>query len=229
MAIVKKYKVEVVAIENKIQGVYTLELKSLSGKFKYLPGQFLHLALDEYDPSGAWPDSRCFSVQTSPTEENLKITYSAKGEFTHKMASSIYVGRQMDIKLPFGEIFQQTHSKGNVVFIAGGTGVTPFLSLFTDPSFSQYLNPKLYFGIRNEAFHLYEREFNCAKAINPSLTIDVVNEQLDGILNIEKIFKGNGTGSVYFVSGPPKMISLFKNSLIEFGVEGHLVLTDDWE
>jgi len=229
MAIVKKYKVEVVSIENKIQDVYTLEFKSLSGRFKYLPGQFLHLALDEYDPSGAWPESRCFSVQTSPAEENLKITYSAKGDFTRRMADTISLGKVLDIKLPFGEIFQQDHPKTNVVFIAGGTGITPFLSLFTDPSFENYKNAKLYFGIRNESFHLYKEEFERAQKINSSLICSVINEQIDGILNIKKIFEENGSYSVYFISGPPKMISSFKKSLIEFGVRSSLVLTDDWE
>ena len=66
MAIVKKYLAEVVHIENKVEGTYTVEFKSLSGPFKYLSGQFLHLALDEYDPSSGWPESRCFSMQSSP-------------------------------------------------------------------------------------------------------------------------------------------------------------------
>ena len=62
MALVKKYLAEVVSIDNTIDGLYTLELKSLSKPFKYYPGQFLHFALDEYDPSGIWPESRCFSM-----------------------------------------------------------------------------------------------------------------------------------------------------------------------
>jgi hypothetical protein len=44
-------------------------------KFKFAPEEFLHMALDEYDPSGALPESRRFSIQTVP-EENIKITYT---------------------------------------------------------------------------------------------------------------------------------------------------------
>jgi ferredoxin-NADP reductase len=48
--IIKKYRVRVSSIINPLEGVYTLEFESLNGKFKYAPGQFLHLALDaEYD------------------------------------------------------------------------------------------------------------------------------------------------------------------------------------
>ncbi|MDO9340155.1 MAG: hypothetical protein Q7T72_06460, partial [Bacteroidales bacterium] len=66
---IKKYPAQVLAIHNHIAGVYTLELKSLGKPFKYAPGQFLHLAIDEYDPSGQWPESRCFSMQSNPDEE----------------------------------------------------------------------------------------------------------------------------------------------------------------
>ena len=71
---IKKYPAQVVAIHNPIEGVYTLELESMGKPFKYDVGQFLHLAIDEYDPSGQWPESRCFSIQTSPSEETIKIT-----------------------------------------------------------------------------------------------------------------------------------------------------------
>ena len=56
MAIVKKYPARVLSVSNNIQGVYTLEIESLGKPFKYEPGQFLHLALDEYDPTGQWPE-----------------------------------------------------------------------------------------------------------------------------------------------------------------------------
>ena len=33
---------------------------------RFRPGQFLHLALDGYDPAGHWPDSRVFSIASPP-------------------------------------------------------------------------------------------------------------------------------------------------------------------
>ncbi|MDR1115534.1 MAG: hypothetical protein LBL33_05205, partial [Tannerella sp.] len=90
----KKYQTEIVSIQNPIAGVYTLEFSS-SKKFRYAPGEFLHLALDEYDPSGAWPESRCFSIQTAPDEENIKITYAVKGRFTQRMEKELFVGKSV--------------------------------------------------------------------------------------------------------------------------------------
>jgi len=128
----KKYKSELINILNPFEGIYTLEFESLNGKYKYHPGQFLHIALDEeYDGSGQWPDSRCFSMQSNPNEETIKITYAVKGEFTRQMEQQLKVGTEVWLKLPYGDLFTQPHNKTNTVFIAGGTGITPFLSLFT--------------------------------------------------------------------------------------------------
>lgn len=227
--IVKKYKAELIAIENIGNNVYTLELQSKSGRFKFLPGQFLHLALDEYDPSEPWPESRCFSIQTSPERNNIKITYVVKGVFTSRMSQELVIGKILDLKLPFGELFQSEHVKENAVFIAGGTGITPFLSLFTDTSFKDYINPVLYFGYRDESQDVYNQDFAMADAINTSLKIVKQNQEISGFLNIETILNHNLNASCFFISGPQIMIKNFKAFLLSNGINQHQIITDDWE
>src|SRR5664280_2881442 len=166
----KKYLSRVVSIKNHFEGIYTLEFESLNGKFKYHPGQFLHLAIDsQYDGSDQWPESRCFSMQSNPLEPTIKITYSVKGKFTRNMVNTIKVGSEVWLKLPYGDLFTQEHNKVNTVFIAGGTGITPFLSLFTDSSFVAYEKPVLYAGFRCEEMNLYFEQIETARKINPSL------------------------------------------------------------
>lgn len=230
MAIIKKYRAEVTRVINRGEGVYTIELKPPERTFKYSPGQFLHIALDEdYDGSGQWPDSRCFSMQSHPDEETLKITYAVKGIFTRQMEQTLQEGLLVWLKMPYGDLFNQEHNKQGTVFIAGGTGITPFLSLFTHGSFAGYHNPVLYLGLRNERYHFYKKELKQAQAINPSLQVHIVYQDSEGVLDIEKILKENGGDVPYFISGPPAMIKAFKNRLVENGVPAAQVLTDDWE
>lgn len=229
MSQVKKYKAEIISVINPIDNIYTVELKSLNGKFKYLPGQFLHLALDEYDPSLGWPESRCFSMQSSPSNEFIKITFSEKGCFTARMVKELSIGKIIDLKLPYGELFQQEHSKEKVVFIAGGTGITPFLSAFNDPSFAEYNSPILYLGVRKQNYNLYDKELALAKKINRTLSVNIKNQELEGILDIDRIFYENGVGSIYFISGPQTMITKFRSRLLELGIQEDSVKTDEWE
>lgn len=229
MANVKKYLAEVVSFKNHFENVYSAEFRSLSGKYRYLPGQFLHLALDEYDPSCGWPESRCFSIQSSPADENIMITFSVKGKFTATMANELNLGKIVNLKLPYGELFQQEHSKERTVFIAGGTGVTPFLSLFSDPVFSEYKNPKLYFGLREEKLNIYEKFLENAIKMNPGLKIIIRYQDQNGIFQINDIQIENGPGSSYFISGPQIMISAFKSGLLSAGVPESNIKSDDWQ
>lgn len=229
MAVVKKYLATVSQIKNPIPGIYTVSFEFEKGGFKFKPGQFLHLTLDEYDPSAAWPESRCFSMQTSPQEEIIKITYAVKGRYTARMEKELKAGSKIWIKLPFGDLFTLDHSLKNCVFIAGGTGITPFLSLFTDDTFNSYKNPSLYFGAKSKDYNLYSGALSQAGKINPGFKVNTIYEDSEGILDIEKIFNENRTLSTYFISGPPLMIKSFRIFLIAQKVDESRIKTDEWE
>lgn len=224
----KKYKSTVVSISNPFSGIYTIEFAPEKGKYKYHPGQFLHIALDEdYDGSSQWPDSRCFSMQSNPNEETIRITYAVKGDFTKQMERQLTVGSEVWLKLPYGDLFTQPHNKTNTVFIAGGTGITPYLSLFTHESFNEYVNPKIYLGFRSADFNIYNDELS--RSCNSNSFVQLYFQDEIGVIDINQIFNDNGIDSNYFISGPPSMIKAFKQTLIENGVPTASVLTDDWE
>lgn len=227
MAIIKKYPSKIVSIQNYIEGVYTLEIESFDKPFNYLPGQFLHFSLDHYDPSIQWPESRCFSIQSNLESKNIKITYAVKGEFTKQMEQKLSIGTEVWLKLPYGDLFTRSHNKTNTVFISGGTGITPFLSLFTHKSFNEYLNPRIYLGFRSKKYNIYDEEID--NSYNTSKIIKYFYENIDGILDIKEIYSKNGTLCDYFISGPPMMIGQFKKALIGNGLPSNRIFTDDWE
>ncbi|MFA5859476.1 MAG: FAD-dependent oxidoreductase [Elusimicrobiota bacterium] len=229
MALIKKYKSIVSNIEQPFTDIYVVTFKSIEKPYRYLPGQFLHLTLDSYDPSCAWPDSRCFSMQTSQDDEVIKITYSVKGKYTKRMAQELAAGKQVWLKLPYGELFTKQHQKKDAVFIAGGTGVTPYLSLFTNTMFAEYINPKLYLGVREKRCFIYGVELEKAVGVNPGFSYDIIYQDTAGILSINKMFAEHGKAAMYFISGPPGMIKCFKAFLFDNGVSQESVRTDDWE
>jgi len=129
------------------------------------------------------------------------------------------------LKMPYGDFFQQPHNKTNTVFIAGGTGITPFLSLFNHQTFNEYSNPQIYLGFRSLSYNSYKSELKILK----QLSLKIFYEDIDGIIDINTIFTENGINSNYFISGPPAMIKTFKERLIISGVLQSNIKTDDWE
>jgi ferredoxin-NADP reductase len=224
----KKYKAQVVSVENPLEGIYTIEFTPERGKFKYKPGQFLHLAIDpDYDGVGQWPDSRCFSMQSSPEESAIRITYAVKGPFTKSMQNFLKTGMRVWLKMAYGDLFTQTHLKENTVFIAGGTGITPFLSLFGHSDFEFYEDPRIYLGFKSKSYNIYNDQI--LKVKNQSAFIRYYYEDQDGILDIDNIFEQNGSLRHYFISGPPMMIRTFRKKLMIHGVDPVNIKTDDWE
>ena len=144
------------------------------------------------------------------------------------MANELKVREKVWLKLPYGNIFQKTDAKNNCVFIAGGTGVTPFLSLFNHSTFKKYVNPKLYLGFRTKEYNIFHNEIEKAKQNNPEFVVHLFYEDIDGMLNIEKIYNDN-KNTIYFISGPPIMIKNFKNYLVQKGINDSKIITDDWE
>lgn len=228
MAIIRKYRAKVVTMRSLLPEIYLLELKSTDKTFQYFPGQFLHLAIDEgYDGIGQWPESRCFSMQSSPDEDTIRITFAVKGRFTNNMVQKISVGSELWLKLPYGNLFHRPHSKVKTVFIAGGTGITPFLSLFKHNYFTHYIDPVIYLGFRSRRYNFYEDDIERIK--NNSSKIRYYYQDQDGSLDIQNIFAQNPIDSSYFISGPPDMIKSFEIFLRSNGVHSSNVLTDDWE
>ncbi len=118
MSLARKIRCAVSAISAHGGGVYTVDLQPASPLPAFRPGQFLHLTVDEYDPSSFWPESRVFSIASAPQERSLiRICYSVKGRYTTKMEQVLKVGGEVWIKLPFGEFF--IDDAADAVLLAG--------------------------------------------------------------------------------------------------------------
>jgi ferredoxin-NADP reductase len=231
MALVRKHRSRVAGLRSLLPDVFSVALESQDRTFQYRPGQFLHLALDPYDPARPWPESRCFSIQTAPSQgaRVLEITFATKGAFTRRMAAELSPGHEVWVKLPYGDLFEADWSQHPCVFVAGGTGVTPFLSLFLDQSFARFARASLHLGVRNPSYHVFADELAKVQKAHPGFSVEITHEESQGHIPIERVFEKNGSAAVYFLSGPAAMIRGFRQRLLALGVPAEHVRSDDWE
>jgi len=121
----QKLRCRVIEIQAHGEQIYSLFLQPESPAPRFLPGQFLHLALDEYTAGDFWPESRTFSIASAPAERQLlRITYAVKGNFTTRMEAELHAGSQVWVKMPYGEFTIQGGQ--DTCLLAGGTGITAF-------------------------------------------------------------------------------------------------------
>ncbi len=99
----------------------------LEEKFKYRPGQFLTLRIPHVDD---WLP-RCYSLSSSPfADENLRVTVKRVdgGRGSNWLCDQIKPGDVLQILPPSGA-FVPKSLDGDFLLLAGGSGVTPVLSI----------------------------------------------------------------------------------------------------
>jgi len=222
--------------------VYGIKLRVPRAYTRFRPGQFTHLSVEPYDPSdGYWPESRVFSLASQPNTETVRLVFSVKGRYTERIRETLHVGFRCWLKLPYGDFSVEKGIKPHqpIVLIAGGTGVTPFIPYLLDEG---KLNPHrkaiLYHGVRNPSLTIFVEELRRASGLMSNLTINLYSEEhsqderfklgqlsLDDILNEVKQLDN----PVFFISGPPSMISKFKTGLIQASVLEKDIRIDKWE
>jgi NAD(P)H-flavin reductase len=170
----------------------------------------------------------------------VTIVYSVKGEYTKRMERELAVGKEVWLKLPYGDfiIGDDLLNQGPLALIAGGTGVSPYWPFLKSQSERQG-SVHLFYGVRKPEHLLFRADLETA--IGKSwfhLHLSVEEGASEGLpfepgrLSIDKVVRDLGAGFAtanFFLSGPPGMIRKFKEDLVALGVESPRIHIDEWE
>jgi len=232
-----KFRCQVTEIQAHGEQVYSLFLKPEVPAPRFRPGQFLHLALDEYTPGDFWPDSRTFSIASAPAERQLlRITYAVKGKFTTRMAAELQAGSQVWVKMPYGEFNVRTDQ--DVCLLAGGTGVTAFTAFLAGLAATTPQQVHLFYGARRPELLIYRPLVQAAAQRCPGLQVHYFAEyDYDGTdCQPGRIEAETILGSVpeplsltYYLAGPPGMIAALTTGLRQRGLPPGQIVADAWE
>ena len=243
MAVAQKIRCRVETISDHGNSVYTIILKPERLLPRFRPGQFLHLALDEYDPSGFWPESRVFSIASSPNErDNLTLSYSVRGRFTARMESELVCGREVWVKLPYGDFVIEGNR--DAVLLAGGTGITAFTAFIGGLTPGYGHSVYLAYGARSADLLTYRdlldqqarkipslRLFYFAEMACPQTSDGLEDRLTSGCLSVSALWPKlkDPFAADYYLSGPPTMLKALSQELISRGIKPDTVRMDAWE
>ncbi len=205
---VRKNNYEVVEVRQEAEDIWSLFLKG--PRFKYKPGQFLFIQLLR---KGKLSSPHPFTISASPTAKYLSITPKALGDFTRTIKDT-RVGDKALIDAPYGIFSFLNFDQGEAVFIAGGIGITPFMSKLRY-IYDQKLDKKatLFWANRSKKNLCFEDELEKMQDQMPGLrVILVMSDQPDwqgekGHLKGPMIlsYLDNIENKEFFICGPPAM------------------------
>lgn len=239
--------------------VYTIVLRPDRAVPRFRAGQFLHLALDHYDPTRHWPESRVFSIASAPSRrDTLQLSYSVRGQFTARMEADLVEGRAVWVKLPYGS-FVIEHP-GDVVLFAGGTGITAFTAFLDELSPDAQRSVTLAYGARSTRLLIYrelvDRSVRRVPGLTASYFVDDGRIIKEGGKETDETGEPDGGGgrvglehatigpvsvpamwatirrpfeAHYYISGPPGMLRSTTDGLRTAGVAPEAIHIDAWE
>lgn len=108
----------------------TLALRlSKPAGFRFEPGQAMRLTIPVQGEKKATETSRIFSIASAPHEDHLTVVTRLRDSAYKRALQSLSVGQDLLITGPLGNFTLQDDPGRPAVFLAGGIGVTPFLSM----------------------------------------------------------------------------------------------------
>lgn len=194
---------------------------------QYLAGQAVDVSINK---AGWQNELRAFTFTSLPEEDHLEFvikTYNNHSGVTNELAT-LNAGDELII----GDVFGDITYKGEGLFIAGGTGITPFLAIFKQLERENKLNHNiLLFANKTKADIILENELSLWLGNN---VIHVLSkDQQDGYKQgyitkdlIDKVFSDNL--KYVYLCGPAPMMVAVEGFCLELGLSSDKIIKEEF-
>lgn len=212
---------KITSINNETHDVLRIVTDKPIG-FDFEPGQAAKIAINK---SGWLKEERPFTFTNLPANNSLEFTIKTYPE--QESVTNELLSLKQDDELVLHDVFGAITYKGEGVFIAGGAGITPFISIFRDLKTKNKIgNNMLVFANKTKADIILESEFK--KMLGDSFINILSDEKLEGYHYgriTEEFLKENVTDFYqrFYLCGPPTMIEDVERQLINLGADKNLI------
>ncbi|MGD9099229.1 MAG: FAD-binding oxidoreductase [Anaerolineae bacterium] len=231
----ERMRLRVAEIVQETPTTKTLRCRRVDGPLPpFRPGQYVSVFVDV---DGVLT-SRPYSIASAPPSERghdtLELTVRDKpgGFVAPYLLHEVQVGDELETSGPAGSFYHEPLIDGDdLVFLAGGSGITPFMSIIRDALRRDLpLNMQLLYGSRVPDDVIYGAELAELAAQCPNLTYSLVVSEpppgydgLTGFLDAKRIREqvGDVRGKTFYVCGPGVMYDFCQAALAELGVPAH--------
>ncbi len=205
-----------------------------SEPFSFIPGQYVSLRFPGETRFHA------FSIASSPEEQGrFELIVKRVHEFTAKLFAAPE-GSELECMGPLGRFLQEETLSGDLVMIAGGVGITPFLSVVRHArdTAKEDRNYRLFVSCRSRDQLIAEEELCALPSQNPhihvvvTLTRDAPDEwegergRIDTSMLLRHL--GSLEGKTFATCGPAAMVESVVAMLHDAGIPEELIQRESW-
>lgn len=221
----QEHIVKIISIDRITHNVFKIVAEK-PANFSFVPGQATELSINK---EGWKNELRPFTFTSLPDNDYLEFTiksYPIHKGVTNQILSLTY-GDELIVHKVFGTIVYS----GEGVFIAGGAGVTPFISILRHlQELNEIGKNQLIFANKTKGDIILEDEF---KALLNSNFISILSkEKVNGYANghiTKEFLKSNVSdfSKKFYICGPEDMMDEVERILYDLGVSDKLIIKEE--
>jgi ferredoxin-NADP reductase len=209
--------------------------------FDFKPGQAADVTLPDPPETDSEGNTRTFSIASSPFENQLMFTTRMRDTAFKRSLKKVPLGTEVRIGPAMGSFTLHKNSAKAAVLLAGGIGITPFLSIVRQAGHDR-LPHKLYlfYSNRRPEDSAFLEALQMLENSNPDFQLICTMTEMTqshkewtgetGVINKEML-SGHLTalqGPIYYSAGPPAMVAAMKKMLVGAGVDEDDIRTEDF-
>ena len=190
--------------------------------FEFKAGQAIELLLPQ--PAGG----HAFSLVNSPSEGELVVATRMRDSVYKRALRALPIGASAKVDGPFGSLTLHRNPARAAVFIAGGIGITPFMSIVRNAVEEGLKHPMaLVYSNRRARDAAYLDEL---RSIENLRLVATLTEEGGGFVDAAMIRRAAEglPAPIFYVAGPPAMVEAMKAVLEKAGVEDTDVRSEEF-
>ncbi|MBZ5740004.1 2Fe-2S iron-sulfur cluster-binding protein [Nocardioides mangrovi] len=209
----ESFELKVVDVVEETADAHSISFEVPAGaeeQFAYKPGQFLTLAVPS-DQTGV--AARCYSLSSSPIGGGpltVTVKRTAEGYASNWVCDHLREGDSIRVLPPSG-IFTPASLSADLLLFAGGSGITPVISITRTALQQGTGRIVLFYANRDERSVIFAKELTELAAANPD-RLQVVHwlESVQGLPSQEQMraFAASFTSYDAFVCGPAPFMKM---------------------
>ena len=209
----KKLNYTVDTIKRFENDVMEILLKPSKKKLTFEAGQFAFASFDGINKNEPHP----YTISNHFSDDHLRFTVKALGDYTADLQTSLNEETKAKVEGAFGQFnFKKARYKKQI-WLAGGIGITPFLSFIRDAN-TEY-DVTLVWSVNSIDQANYKEEIENITAQNPKIQFVLWDSETKGLFTIEKLYKSDTIKNhSIFICGPDTMRESYIRQLLQKGV-----------
>ena len=209
--------------------------------FSFKPGQAIDVVLST--PPGAEPQSarHTFSIVSAPFQGELVVATRMRDSAFKRALKALPIGSSAMLEGPFGSLTLHNASARPAVFIAGGIGITPFMSILRQAAKDQLRQRLLLlYSNRRPEDTAFLAELQRLERQNRSFRLVATMTEMSkstrpwkgetGLINEDFVRRNVGDLSVpiYYLVGPPGMVEAMRHTLNQIGINDDDIRSEEF-